>query len=48
MLRRITLLIPLLIMLSMSGCLFFPMRAAGMTTAIVRADRGTTIADHVA
>lgn len=24
MLRRITLLIPLLIMLSMSGCLFFP------------------------
>lgn len=47
MLRRITLLIPLLIMLSMSGCIIFPTAAAvGMTIATTTADRGITIADR--
>lgn len=49
MLRRITLLIPLLIMLSMSGCIIFPTAVAGgMTIATTTADRGITIADHAA
>lgn len=45
MLRRIALLIPLLVMLSMSGCFFSRTEAAGTTIAIQKAGRGTTTAD---
>ncbi|UEL26822.1 hypothetical protein K6106_11500 [Pseudomonas fluorescens] len=48
MLRRITLLIPLLIMLSMSGCFFFPtaVAVAGTTTAMTMAT-ATNAADSL-
>jgi len=46
MFRRITLLIPLLIILSMSGCIISHTVVAGMTTVTTVAARVTTTADH--
>lgn len=48
MLRRITLLIPLLALLSLSGCIVFPAVAGTMTiTTTTMADRVTTSIDNV-
>lgn len=42
MLRRITLLIPLLAILTLSGCIVFPMGAGITITTMTMADRVTT------
>lgn len=42
MLRRITLLIPLIALLSLSGCIIFPHGAGTVTTIMIVADRVIT------